>query len=235
MAGVIKRQQTASASAFSLQDFEAYARKLVRDAKEEAQQIRAAARRAAADEAERIRAAAHEEGRAAGRAAGLEQIRQEATERVRSETAQRAEQAVAALTQGLRSFEQQKHRLLAQAERGVLELALAIARRVCKRLPTLGPEAAIGNARHALLTAGRAGDLELRINPDEHTAVAEWAAEFLTNCETLDHVQVVADADVAPGGCMVRGRYVTIDATLDTQLERVAAALCDEQPPEAET
>ncbi|MBN2445922.1 MAG: hypothetical protein JXO22_04315 [Phycisphaerae bacterium] len=229
MAGVIKRERYTTGSAFSFRDLEADAECIITKARADADEILRVARENA--KAEIVRQAKQEmaEGRAAGRAAGLTEIKREAQERILGETRAEVTAAVQSLVAGLQEFEQCKRRLLAQAEIGLVDLAMAIARRVCKSLGEASNDVAVANARHLLETVGPQSDLELHVHPDEHGALTKWAAEFVAACDELEHVSVVADASVARGGCVLRGRQVVIDATLDTQLDRIAATICSHE------
>jgi flagellar assembly protein FliH len=227
VAGIIKREDTATARHFSFADLEAEARHLLDNARREAQAVVQRAEHQAAARVAAQRQAAHEEGLRAGRTAGLEAIHREARAAVYDEYRARFESALAALTTGLREFEQHKRHLLAQAERGLITLALAVARRVCKTLPERSAAAAIANVRGVLELTGNQGDLELRVNPAELATLTDWTQAFVAECGRLTHVNLVADETVTQGGCVLRGREVTIDATIEGQLDRVAAALLD--------
>ena len=222
MAGIIKREDTAAARHFSFADLEAEARHLLDNARREAQAVVRRAEQQAAVRVAAQRQAAHEEGLRAGRTAGLE-----ASAAVHEEYRAQFDAALATLTTGLREFEQHKRHLLAQAERGLITLALAVARRVCKTLPERSAAAAIANVRGVLELTGNQGDLELRVNPAELATLTDWTQAFVAECGRLTHVNLVADETVARGGCVLRGREVTIDATIEGQLDRVAAALLD--------
>ena len=234
MAGVIKEASAGGAQHFSFKDFEREGQAVLAHAKAQAVELLQAARRRGAEQAKAARAEAYAKGLAEGRQAGEAQIRQEITEDVRQATSGEVREAVSMLMNALNHVEQNKHRLLAQAEQGLLNVAIAIARRVCKHLPEMDPQAAIENCRQALQAVGRHGDLELRVNPDDLTPVREWAADFVTQTDRLENVAVVSDASLERGGCLVRGREVQIDAAIATQLDRIALALLGQTDSAAE-
>lgn len=226
MGSVIKSVQGAAARHFSFEDIERRAQARLAQARQEAAEIVTQARRAAADEHAQARQEAYESGRREGREAGLREIRQEATDKVTAELRGELQQVIKVLQAGVGQFNEHKWRLLAEAESGLIQLALAIARRVCKHLAEHDQAVAVENARHALLTVRGESDLELRVHPTEHAALENWAAQFVRDIEGLDHVHVVPDPQVDRGGCVVHGRRMEFDARLETQLDRVAAAIC---------
>lgn len=226
MAGIIKRDRTASVATFSFRDLDGYAKRMLTQARAQADLIVASAQTHAADKIAAAHQAALERGRSEGRAAGHAEIVAEAREKVFAEYREQLGQLTAALDAALQSFEQEKWRLLAASEHGVIQLALAIARRVCKVLPEQGADAAIENVRHVLDTVGHTGDPEVRLNPADIEAVREWAAGFAASLDGRMHLKLVADAAVDRGGCRLVGQHVRVDATLATQLDRIAEALC---------
>lgn len=239
--GVIRREQAPAVGAFSFDDLEARARRILADAKTAAAQMlsraQAAAARAEQEAQTRIaaaRAAALEQARVEGRAAALAQVRAEAAEEARRAARGELDRLTAALSAALAEYERTKRALLAPAETGLVELALAIARRVCKL--QLDPPGAVAaaNARALLELVRHDHDLELHVNPADHESLTANVQEFAARTLELQHVRVEPDESVARGGCVLRTSAGRISATLDGQLDRLAAALCG-RPPAAET
>ncbi len=222
MAQIIRRNQVLRPPAFSFDDLESHAAAIRAAAQQQAnailQQARAEAQRIGAQ----LRKAAHEQGLAEGRAQGIDQIRRESLAQAQREARQSQAQISAALSAGLQSFEASKRRLLAAAESGLVAVAVAIARRVCKSLVGLSPESACANARYVLDLVRHDQDLELHVNPAELEAIRTHLQAVLQQAE---HVRLVADAAVEPGGCRLELRDGAIDAGIEAQLQHVADAL----------
>jgi flagellar assembly protein FliH len=237
MAGVIGRQNFCSGQPFSFADLEGQARAVLARADEQAQQILRQAQADGRQQAEQAAQQAHATGLEEGRREGQRQIRIEARAAIVEEERERVGRLVQALTTGLAEFERNKRRLIGVAEAGLIELALAIARRVCKLLVEGSPEAARANARHVLKAVEHDGDLELRVNPADHDTLREVAGEVLRCGAELEHVQVTADAAVERGGCILSTPDGQIDASIETQLQRVAEAILEgvQPPPSATT
>ncbi|MBU0639929.1 MAG: hypothetical protein KKB50_13755 [Planctomycetes bacterium] len=234
MAGVIRQEEGSSAAIFSFQDLEEQARAVLRRAEQQAQQIVAQADIRAQQVVEQRGQEARQRGLEEGRNAGLAQIQAEARQTVFAEQRERLSELASALTAGLSEFDQKKCRLIALAEAEMIELALAIARRVCKLHVADSSEAARANARHLLELVCHDEDIELHVHPAEHEALRDVATEFLENVERMGHVEVVADPAIARGGCRLVSRAGAIDASLESQLQRVAAAICSPAGPTGE-
>ena len=225
MAGVLRREDLTSIPAFSFNDVEAEAQRILREANEKARKILADTKAQAQRNAKRIEQKAHtaglEEGRQQGRAEAIEQGREAAA----NEARQSLNQLGQSIGTAIAGFDEAKRRLLAQAETGIIKLALEIARRVCKHDVSTSPQVAIDNARQLLEMVKHESDIQLRLNPAEAGALRDVLPQVLASVGHCSHAEVIEDEDVLPGGVELRSRGGTIDATLEMQLERVAAAL----------
>ena len=175
MRNVIPREEAGAASVFSFADFERKARDMLRQAEVQAQRILTDAEAQARAIAVEARAQADarrkqgyeaglEQGRRDGHAQAYQDARQEAIESARGDLSHAAQ----ALATSLREMEQEKRGLLALAESGLIELAVAIARRVTKIHVEASPEVARANARALLEMVAHHDDVELRLSPEDH-------------------------------------------------------------------
>jgi len=233
MGSVIQREQLTGAAPFSFADLERQGRELVAQATARARQIiadaEAAARRRAAEIEQAARATGFEHGWRAAQEKVEREVRQAALEEGRRVAAETARENVAHLTDALAAlvaeFEQRKHNLLASAEAGLIDLAVAIARRVCKLQIEASAEAVRANARALVDMVQHVADAELHLNPTEYELLRELAGATVARVTSGAHVTLVADADVPRGGCVVRTRALLIDASIEQQLDRIAAAI----------
>jgi flagellar biosynthesis/type III secretory pathway protein FliH len=178
---------------------------------------------AAVHEADRhvrdLLAAAEEEARAtvAAAHASRERIVAEAAEAGRQEGLARAAGMLAATSR-------ERDRRLAAAEREVVTLALAVARKVLDRELAGRAEAVADLAARALEEARGRRDVLLRVNPAD--AVAVRAAEGRLSAILLHApLAIREDPSVAPGAAVVETEAGRVDASIDTQLALLARAL----------
>ncbi len=233
MATVIKRNQligsaAASTRAFHLADYEAEAKQILARARRQADAILADAAAQAARIEEEARRQGHREGVEQGREEGRLAGRDEAFRQAREEFERQRSDLAAALKTAMAAFDEQKSRFLLSARADVVALALEIARRVVKRIAATPAEAAavaVENAAAALELVSPASDPVLRVNPADLQAMEAFAAELAASVRERRHVRVVADASVSPGGCLLETEEGRIDATLETQLDRIAELL----------
>ncbi len=236
MASVIKREQLIDSRTFSFAKLERAAESMAQRAQAEARRIIADARERAADEARTIRETAHQQGLAEGREAGRAEIETETRASALAAQSKRIEQLLHTLDAAFTQIDQNRHRLLAQAESGFIELAVRIARRVCKTLPESNPAVVKGNVEQVLQLTRDAANAELHLHPDDQQGIADWLPQLAARIADAQHVRLVADESVGRGGVVLHATPLTVDAQLTTQLEQIAAALCEnaERPIESD-
>ncbi len=226
MSGIIKAADAIVSaerlSAFHFRDVYAEAETIIGRARSEADRILADM----GGQAEAIRSQAEQEGLAAGREQGLAEGRQEG----RAEAFAAAQEAfskeqtqlVATLNDALNQVDRQKRGLLAAAYRDLIELAIAIARRVVKRIGETDRDVVIENAREIIERIGRRSDMVLEVHPDDLDAMRTFAATLFAEGEQRTHVHIVSDASIDPGGCRYRSGDSVVDAGLDAQVNQIA-------------
>ena len=112
-------------------------------------------------------------------------------------------------------------RMVRQAERDMVQLALAIARRVAHREVSLDRELLAAMARVALDRLSEASRVTIRVHPSDLDALAAARHGDLAG----DHVTLVADARVGRGGCRLESECGTIEAGIDAQIRELGRAL----------
>jgi flagellar assembly protein FliH len=129
------------------------------------------------------------------------------------------------LTETLVELRQTRSEMIRQTERQLVELALAVARRVLHREVSLEPDLLVAMIRVALDRLGEAGQVTIRLHPAEFEAVSVARSGALAG----DHVAVVADARVGRGGCRVESDYGSVDAGVDAQIQEIGRVLLGDE------
>jgi flagellar assembly protein FliH len=129
------------------------------------------------------------------------------------------------LSRTLEDLMQVRAEMIRQTERQMVQLALAVARRVVRREVSLDQDLLLAMMRVALDRLSDAASVTVRLHPAEHKAVTAAMAG-----RPFDgHVTVVADARVARGGCRVESDYGEIDAGVDAQIQEIARTLLGDE------
>jgi flagellar assembly protein FliH len=163
-----------------------------------------------ANEAARVEAAlreAYQRGRAEGEAAGRAAV----------------EAVLERLAQSLEHLSTLSHRLRRQAEKDLVQLALAIARRVVRRELQVDPDAVAGLARAALDRLQGQEVQRVRVHP----ALEEALRRALERMNAPRSLAVVADAACRPGDVILETAHGNLDASVETQLQEIERGLAD--------
>jgi flagellar assembly protein FliH len=145
--------------------------------------------------------------------------------------AQRGEAILRRLTQTVEELTTLRAQMIHQTERQMVQLALAVARRIVHREVSLDQDLLIAMARVALDRLGESAQVTIRLNPEEYEATGGARVAQLTAA----NVTVLPDARVQRGGCRVESNLGALDAGVDAQLQEIAHALLgDEEPATAD-
>ena len=197
---------------------------ILRDAQAQAQQL--------IDGAEAV---GLEQGKAAGYEQGLAEGREQGKAQALAEAAEQLTQLQQAWVAAAQQWEAQQQTLHRQARQDVLKLAVMLARKVVHRVVEQDNQVAADQVAAALSHVLRPSDVTVRICPDDRQVVEEALPAVANTMSQLKHVQLVDDPAVGKGGCIVSFGQGQIDASIDTQLDRVVQLLLpsDDADPQA--
>lgn len=215
------REQAAAVIAEATAEAEAIQRR----AQLEVQALRELARR----DVDAIREKARQEGLRLGHdegfRKGVEAGRAEALVTAQKEFAQAQAGLVSAFRAGIETIDRGQAEWQAVARRDLAELALAIARRVARHVGEREREVILANLEEAIRLVGTRSDVTIAVNPIDAEAARVFAQSLLDLKEHWEHVKVVEESEVTPGGCRVQWGSGSVDATLETQLDRIEMEL----------
>lgn len=224
--GLIKSSHApASLCAFSLADIERQAKAILLRARQQADQLLAAAQAQAEQLKQQATAEGLAEGRQSGFAQGLEQGKRDGRQQALNESRAQLQQAMQALSGALAALDAGRADLEASALMEVVELAIAIARRVTKRQALIDPGVLAANLQEAMKLVVKSADVRVAIHPAQRRTLDAALPQLQMQWPNLTHVQVIEDPSLAPGGSRIFTAQGQIDADLDAQLDRLAAEL----------
>ena len=210
---------------FSLGDIEAEASRILAEARAEARSLVSAVERRGADLAEQARRQGHQEGHQQGLADGRKDGREQALAEAREEFKQKQQSLISALTELVNELNLRKRRLLSQAHKGLVSLAVSISRKVIKSVAEASPAVAEENVREAVKLTGSASDVVVRVHPEERESLELVAGQIIEQFGQSKHVRLVADESVDRGGCVVQTEAGQVDGRIETQVSRIAEEL----------
>lgn len=232
---MIRRADAASltreAVVLDLGDLARQGRALTERAQQEAERIIEAAKA----ERERLISDAAERGHAEGLAKGQAEGHAEGVERGRAEAIAAEAEALGALqaswTDALGRFEAMRAALHAEAERGVLTLAVRLGERVAKRAIELDGDAAARQLVEAIDLTMQPSRVRVRVSPGDAESVRAAMPGVSDRLAESASVVVVEDESLSQGSVVVEADESEIDGTIETQLDRIVGVLLPGETP----
>ncbi len=114
----------------------------------------------------------------------------------------------------------ERSRIIAEASRDLVQLALTMAERIVRHGLPLEDEAVLRAIREALGQVGDARRIVVRLNPREVELVETHSADLGALVAADAHIELRPDPGVTPGGCLMETPELHLDATVETLLGR---------------
>ncbi len=129
------------------------------------------------------------------------------------------EKSLQHLQQVIEAAQNDRTRLLANTEQEVVELVLAITRRILKIEPLINEQVLIRVAREALSHLGQQLEVLIEVHPED----VELLHFSLSQIEDLAlDIVIEPREDISIGGCRIRSQSGNVDANLQTQFDAIA-------------
>ena len=110
-----------------------------------------------------------------------------------------------------------------EVEQKMSDVVLQAVRKILKQYDNT--ELALSVTREALSLVSNQKQVILHVQPEQVTAVRERVSHILKDFPEVGYVDVVADARLDEGGCILETEIGIIDASVDGQLAALATAL----------
>lgn len=157
----------------------------------------------------------------------VQQAREDGFRQGFSEGEQRAAERMASLSARMaRAIEETagfRMRLRRGAEQGIVDLALAVARRILHREISLDPEALLGVVKAAAERISVRELVEVRVHPSQ----VEMVTTHLEAMGSPAPVRVTGDPSLEPGALWFETERGLLDASVDTQIEEIRRGFAD--------
>ena len=150
-----------------------------------------------------------EKGRADGIAACQEQVQRE------------MQRALSLVNQ----VEQANTTLLRQVEADLVQLAIAIAKKVIQREIQMDPNIVVEHVQRILQQLSTASHVRIQAHADEIEHLKSMQTTLVNQDGEPPSIRIEPDASVGIGGCILQTEGLYIDATIEQQLERIGQAL----------
>ncbi len=118
-----------------------------------------------------------------------------------------------------------RENVLLSVDENVLELAIAIARKVIHHEVRTEREVVVSVVKAALKAAILSERITIKLNPLDLDVAVENKADLMEHVDGSPKVRLEEDARVEQGGCIIETAYGNIDARLDEQMTEIQKVL----------
>lgn len=126
----------------------------------------------------------------------------------------------AAWTASLGEFERQRRQYFRAVEKQVVELALAMARKILQREAEADPLLLAGSVEAALTHLAAQTKVELLVPPSQ---LGRWR-EFVRGANLVPAPEIRPDAALEPNGCRIAAESGEADLSLELQMDEIEAS-----------
>lgn len=162
---------------------------------------------------EAIERLAYERGFSAGEKAGFEFGKQ------------KAEALFSGLSNIISELGSFKEALYKGSEKEIVELSLAIAKKVIQNETEQRQELVLDCVRTALKAVVGGGEITVKVNPKDFEILQQHKAELLKHVDGIKGITIEENENLSRGGCLIDTNYGEIDATITSMMEEVEGRL----------
>lgn len=213
------------AAVLDLSDLDRQAKRILDDAREKASRIMQQAQQEAEQLIANADAIGHQQGLERGMAEGREQGRREGHEQVIAELKPRIESLMRSWMDALQQWEAERTEMILSAREDALAFAVAMGEKVIFRTVQVDGTIIEDQLAEALSLLSQPSRVAVTINPRDRALAEEVLPELLRSLGESSHATIRDDPSVTPGGCVLRTAGGEVDATLETQLDRIVHAI----------
>lgn len=174
-------------------------------------------------EAAEIRRIAESSGREEGLRAGTEQGRRDVEKKMAEEMKSLQVRSASILE----AADKEAKDFLFQAEPEIVELVMAISRKVMMAEMEERRSAVLSLVRNALERVKDQQKINIRVNPEDYEFLLQSRRELQRVVGVDKAIMISVDPIVGRGGCSIDTAFGSVDAGIDTQLEMIRRAFQD--------
>jgi len=106
-----------------------------------------------------------------------------------------------------------------------VEICLSIAEKLVRHEINTKPESVRAMMSEALKLASGTQQIRFHLNPIDVEHLGENTQNFIINLTGCHNCEILEDESISPGGCLIETQHGTIDATIESQLDRISQEL----------
>ncbi len=143
----------------------------------------------------------------------------------RGETAEAVREANEKAQRTLKLAEEEAGKALQEAEKKMVELTLAIVRKIVPQIFDDVPQTILREVQEALKKVRDQNEIKLKVSEDDYEIVLMAREEFRSMLPSDSRLEIVTDNKIGRGGCIIESDSGNVDARLSTKMEAVMKAI----------
>lgn len=125
----------------------------------------------------------------------------------------------------IKSLQRIREEIYKKAEEEILELSVAIAKKILRRELELNRSSILQLVREAIRRLTEEDTIKIYLSFEDFELVKRHREELLRELGESKNLIISPSQEVSPGGCFVETEFAQVDARLETQLEAVVQGL----------
>ena len=167
----------------------------------------------------------YQEGKQAGYEAGYQDGLIQGQQAGRAEMEQSIAEAVATTRRMLDASQQESEAMIFAAERQIVDIALAVARKIIAYEIAENPMVVLPLVKAALQKVSDQEEVVIRVSVDDFDSVLMAKKDLQTMVGREHALKIIVDHTIESGSCIIDTSYGEVDARIDTQFETIKKAL----------
>jgi len=169
------------------------------------------------------------EGKKLGYAEGIKNGQIEGRAEALDETRIAMQSLMQAWSDSLETLNAMRQSLLLDAKLDILKLALEIGERVVYRIIEVDPSIVEDQMVESLRLLAKRTEVTISVSPADFDTAQNLVPDIITQIDACDGISVLSEPGLTPGGCIIQTGGGEIDATIETQLDRIIATLIPDE------
>ena len=200
-----------------LEEAQSKANLIIKEAEDKAQQL-----------IENASAKGYGEGKDQGMLAGREEGFDAGREEALSQFASQLDELKQSFSKAIEHWEDQRKQLFLEAREDVLEFALNMAKKITHKVVQTDPSVVRDQVIEALALLAEPTSAIVSVAPQDRQTVETMLPDIVHQIANCTHIELQDDPSITQGGCLIKTRKGSIDATIERQIQRIVESLCPE-------
>lgn len=153
------------------------------------------------------------------------EIESQTVEKILKQSEEEIKRLVALLEHVTHQTINKRNEIIESAHRHLVDISLAVAKKVVKKIAEHDKELVLRNIKEALGNVKNVVRLTIRVNPSDWEISDKYQSQLKEMLESIEEINFLQDPTIEVGGCVVETDLGVIDAKISSQLSEIEMAV----------